>query len=74
MTLKKHYIPFDMIQYVEINHSPFQKRKNKCTMIVSIYSENKRSVKIKQLPRKAAIELLNSRNIAVIGAVGGTFP
>ena len=66
MTLKKHYIPFEMIQYVEINHSPFQKRKNKCTMIVSIYSENRRSVKIKQLPREAAIELLSSKNIVII--------
>ncbi len=66
MTLKKHYIPFEMIQYAELNHSPFQKRKKKCTMIVSVYSENKRSVKIKQLPREAAVRLLSSKDIVIV--------
>ena len=66
MTLKKQYIPFEMIQYAEITRTPFQKRSGKCSMNVSIYSEKRKSVRIKQLPMDAARELLMRENIKMI--------
>ena len=68
MTLKKHFIPFEMVQYAEITRTPFQKRKGKCSLSIGIYSEKRKSLKVKQLPLDAARELLKSKKINLIEA------
>ena len=59
LTLKKHYIPFDMIRKTEISQMFTQEKKGKCHLKVTIYGEKRLTYKIKQLPLKETQELLN---------------
>lgn len=58
LTLKKHYIPFDMIRKTEISQMFTQEKKGKCHLKVTIYGEKRLTYKIKQLPLKETKELL----------------
>ena len=66
LTLKKHYIPFEMIQQAEITRTPFQRRSGKCSVKVRVYFEKKMIIKVKQLPYDAAADLLRQMGIRVI--------
>ncbi len=59
LTLKKHFIPFDMIRKTEISQMFTQEKKGKCHLKVTIYGEKRLTYKIKQLPLEETKELLS---------------
>ncbi len=62
LTLKKRFIPFDMIRKTEISQNPMQIKKGRCNLSITVYGEKKLSFKIKQLPVKETKKLIRSIN------------
>ncbi len=66
LTLKKHYIPFSMIQSIRIEQNIFQKMRGKCNVNVSIFAEKRTLCKVKQLPLSEVEELTAHLRLGVV--------
>lgn len=59
LTVHTVCLPVSQVRRIAVSQNPFQRRKDRCTLIVTLYAEGRETFKVKQLPLDKTVAFIN---------------